>query len=101
MGDDLASGFQAVDSAAEFAVFADCLTLVDSIPFFAACKRESYELLGASPGQRVLEVGCGLGDDAKALAGVVAPGGAVVAVDASRTMIEAARAAWQNGGTEL
>lgn len=91
MHDDLASGFQNVDRATDFAVFSSCLTLVDSIPFFAECKRESYRMLGALPGRRVLDVGCGLGDDAAALAQLVAPGGTVVGVDASQAMIEAAR----------
>ncbi len=98
MKDDLASGFQDVDRAADFAVFSGCLTFVDSIPFFAECKRESYGLLGAAPGRRILDVGCGLGDDAAALAGLVAPGGTVVGVDGSRAMIEAARG--RHGGVE-
>ena len=92
MNDDLASGFRDVDRAADFAVFSSCLTLVESIPFFAECKRESYDLLGAAPGRRILDVGCGLGDDAAALAKIVTPGGTVVGVDGSRAMIEAARA---------
>jgi len=75
MTDDLASGFQSVDRASDFALFSSCLTLIDSLPFFADCKRESYELLGAVPGRRILEVGCGLGDDAASLAKFVAPGG--------------------------
>src|SRR5262245_66480343 len=91
MSDDLASGFQNVDRASDFAVFSSCLTLVDSIPFFAECKRESYGLLGASPGRRILDVGCGLGGDAAAMARLVAPGGEVVGVDGSRSMIEVAR----------
>jgi ubiquinone/menaquinone biosynthesis C-methylase UbiE len=91
MHDDLASGFRDVDGAADFEVFSRCLTLVESIPFFADCKRESYDLLGAAPGRRILDVGCGLGDDAAALAGLVAPGGTVVGVDGSRAMIAAAR----------
>ena len=74
MNDDLASGFQDVDRTADFAVFSSCLTLVDSIPFFAECKRESYDLLGAGPGREILDVGCGLGDDAAALAKLVTPG---------------------------
>ena len=98
MNDDLASGFQDVDRAADFAVFSSCLTLVESIPFFAECKRESYGLLGAAPGRRILDVGCGLGDDAAALAKLVTPGGTVVGVDGSRAMIEAARARY--GGVE-
>lgn len=88
--DDLASGFQSVDHASDFEVFSRCLTLIDSLPFFAECKRESYDLLGAAPGSRVLEVGCGLGDDAAALARRVAPGGSVVAIDGSQAMIDAA-----------
>ena len=98
MNEDLASGFQDVDRAADFAVFSGCLTLVDSIPFFAGCKRESYGLLGAAPGRRFLDVGCGLGDDAAAMAGLVTPGGAVVGVNGSRAMIEAARG--RHGGVE-
>ena len=91
MTDDLASGFQSVDRASEFALFSGCLDLIDSLPFFAECKRESYDLLGAAPGRRILEVGCGLGDDAASLAKLVAPGGSVVAIDGSHTMIETAR----------
>ena len=91
MHDDLASGFRDVDRARDFAVFSSCLTLVESIPFFAECKRESYELLDAKPGRRVLDVGCGLGRDAAALAKLVIPQGTVVGVDGSRAMIEEAR----------
>jgi ubiquinone/menaquinone biosynthesis C-methylase UbiE len=92
MADDLASGFQSVDKAADFAVFSDCLTLIDSLPFFADCKRESYALLRPKPGSRILEVGCGLGDDAAALSKLVAPGGSVIGIDGSQAMIDAARA---------
>ena len=90
MTDDLAGEFQRVDAASDFAVFSNCLTLIDSLPFFAECKRESYDLLGATPGSRILEVGCGLGEDAVLLARLVAPGGSVVAIDGSQTMITAA-----------
>jgi ubiquinone/menaquinone biosynthesis C-methylase UbiE len=98
MADDLASGFQRVDRASDFAVFARCLMLIDSLPFFAECKRESYDLLGASPGCRILEVGCGLGDDAAALARLVAPRGSVVAIDGSQAMVDAARERHGNVG---
>lgn len=91
MADDLASGFQSVDRASDFEMFARCLTLIDSLPFFAECKRESYDLLAATPGSRILEVGCGLGDDAAALAARVAPGGSVIAIDGSEAMVDAAR----------
>lgn len=48
-------------------------------------------LLQPRPGERVLEVGCGLGADARELAAAVAPTGAVVAVDVSESMLAAAR----------
>ena len=59
MTDDLAGGFQSVDAAADFAVFSSCLTLIESLPFFAECKRASYDVVGATLGRRILEVGCG------------------------------------------
>jgi ubiquinone/menaquinone biosynthesis C-methylase UbiE len=98
MTDDLASGFQNVDKAGDFELYASCLTLLDSIPFFAEYKRESYGLLRLAPGSRMLEVGCGLGDDAATLAGLVAPGGTVVGIDGSRAMVEASRK--RHGGVE-
>ena len=98
MTDDLASGFQDVDRADHFEMYAGCLTLLDTIPFFGEYKRESYGLLKAAPGLRVLEVGCGLGDDASALAKLVAPGGSAVGIDGSRGMVEAARK--RHGGVE-
>lgn len=98
MNDDLASGFRDVDNATDFGLFSRCLTLVESLPFFSECKRESYALLDAAPGRRILDVGCGLGGDAAALAKLVAPGRAVVGVDGSRAMIEAARG--RCGGVE-
>ncbi len=54
--DDLASGFLRVDRASDFAVFSSCLTLIDSLQFFAECKRESYDLLDAVAGHRMPEV---------------------------------------------
>ena len=67
MADDLASGFQSVDHASDFEVFSRCLTLIDSLPFFGECKRKLRP--AETPRHRILEVSCGLGDDAAALAG--------------------------------
>jgi len=98
MKDDIASEFKHVDRAADFAIFQNCLNLIDSLPFFAECKRESYRLLGAAPGRRILDVGCGQGDDAAAMARLVTKGGEVVGVDGSQAMMEEARR--RHGGIE-
>ncbi len=53
--------------------------------------RARYELLNLHPGDHVLDVGCGLGGDARELALLVAPRGSVAAIDSSAAMIAQAR----------
>jgi len=48
-------------------------------------------LLELRPGAHVLDVGCGTGDDAREIAGIVGASGRVVGIDASETMIAEAR----------
>jgi ubiquinone/menaquinone biosynthesis C-methylase UbiE len=56
------------------------------------------ELLAPRPGQSVLDVGCGAGDDVFLLAGLVGPSGWTVGIDRSRTMVdEALRRAAETG----
>ncbi len=54
-------------------------------------KDYTFALLDLGPGQRVLDIGCGLGRDALDMARLVGPAGRVTGVDASRTMIDEAR----------
>ena len=63
----------------------------NSMEFFRAAKRRTYDLLALCPGERVLDIGCGAGDDVRALADIVGPAGYAVGIDASQTMIDAAR----------
>jgi ubiquinone/menaquinone biosynthesis C-methylase UbiE len=58
-------------------------TLAASFPY----KRAALQDLSLRPGDRVLDVGCGTGNDARALAEIVGPDGEVVGLDASQTMI--------------
>ena len=56
-----------------------------------AYKRLSYDLLQAEAGQHLLDVGCGTGDDVRALARLVGPAGRVVGVDFREELIAEAR----------
>jgi SAM-dependent methyltransferase len=56
-----------------------------------AHKQLSFELQAARPGDVLLDLGCGAGDDAGALAQVVGTGGHVIGLDNSETMIAEAR----------
>ena len=57
----------------------------------ARWKALSFDLLEARPGAVVVDVGCGLGDDVRALALRTAPGGRAIGVDMSESMIAEAR----------
>src|SRR5579859_1431183 len=61
----------------------DWLRAVAELEPVRAGKRRSYELLAIGPGQSVLDVGAGAGDDLRALAELVSPGGRVVGVDSN------------------
>jgi ubiquinone/menaquinone biosynthesis C-methylase UbiE len=56
-----------------------------------AVRDEYVTLLGVSPGERVLDVGCGSGAVTRTLARRVAPGGRVIGLDASPALLEVAR----------
>jgi SAM-dependent methyltransferase len=51
----------------------------------------ALRVLGAQPGERVLDVGCGCGDTALAIARAVGPGGRVLGLDISAPMLARAR----------
>ncbi len=84
--------FTDVDRAGDPQWYVRCLDFQHTTPFNRRYKERAFALLDLAPGQRVLDIGCGLGADVLALADAVAPGGEVVGLDASRTMIDEARA---------
>jgi ubiquinone/menaquinone biosynthesis C-methylase UbiE len=89
--DSFASGFAGVDAAGDANSFVTYLDLIHSMPFFKDCKRRSYEALEIRPGAAVLEIGCGNGVDATVLADFAGPGGRVIGIDVSRTMLASAQ----------
>lgn len=56
-----------------------------------AVRDEYVRLLGVTPGERVLDVGCGSGVVTRTLAQRVAPGGRAIGVDTSRALLNVAR----------
>ena len=79
----------------------DWLAALADISAVASYKALSYDLLDLQPGETLADVGCGVGDDARALAGRVAPGGRVIGLDASADMIARASAADNPSGLEF
>jgi SAM-dependent methyltransferase len=80
-----------VDRAADPGGFLRHLAGFSALPTMQEQKRLTYELLRPRPGARLLDVGCGPGDDVLALAALVGPTGRVVGVDNSATMLAEAR----------
>lgn len=52
-------------------------------PQLQAIKHQSYTLLEASEGKQLLDIGCGIGDDVRALAQIVGPQGRAVGIEKS------------------
>lgn len=84
-------GFTDVDRTNDPDYFIRFLDEASADESFQAYKQHSFVLLDLQPGQRILDVGCGTGEDARLMAQRVAPGGRVVAVDGSQHMIAVAK----------
>lgn len=92
MGDEyLSTGFTDVDGARDIDAYSRCLSFLDALPYYRNYKRRTYELLDLKPGVRVLDAGCGLGDDVFRMAEMVRPGGCAVGLDSSESLLGRAR----------
>ena len=76
------------ENPGEFIAFLDTVSRNEDV---MAMKRRTYKLLAAKAGQRILEVGCGTGDDARQIAKMISAGGRLVAIDKSEALISEAR----------
>lgn len=84
-------GFTQVDQAVEPGAFVNFLRTVSASSVIQRYKRQTLAILDPRLGDHVLDVGCGLGDDARELARLVGPLGHIIGVDASAEMIDEAR----------
>lgn len=89
--------FEDVDASGVAPHLVAYLEAVAARPEVRALHDRATAMLRPAPGERVLEVGCGLGEDARELARAVAPGGSVVAIDVSEAMLDAARERHDDG----
>lgn len=87
MADDKAKPGWIVDRADDPQVYVRYLDAASARTSVQTVKERSYLQLEARPGQRLLDAGCGVGGDARALARLVSPGGSVVGLDSSAVMI--------------
>src|SRR4051812_16620897 len=83
--------FRDVDRAPDPQAFVRFLDGLRPSAAFRAYKNQTFSALELQPGDAVLDVGCGPGDDIFALAELVGANGRAVGVDRSETMITEAR----------
>lgn len=89
----LATGFQQVDNSKDQKKLVRCLSDIRNHPFFRSVKEESFQLLQISPGDIILEIGCGPLDDVHILAEQCCPGGLVIGSDISSSLVTLAKKA--------
>lgn len=83
--------FAAVDAARDPQTFVRYLRQRQSGDASDLRRQVSYELLEVCEGQHLLDVGCGLGDDVRALARLVGASGSVIGLDNSERLLDVAR----------
>jgi ubiquinone/menaquinone biosynthesis C-methylase UbiE len=93
-------GFRDVDGTGEAGSFVVYLDTVGAMAAVQAYKRRILGALGLRAGQAALDVGCGTGDDVRAMAAVVGagPGGRAVGVDVSEALLTEARRRAEGAG---
>jgi SAM-dependent methyltransferase len=92
------SGFEDIDRAPEPEALLAYLDAASALQMVRDYKRQSFALLDLRPGHAVLDVGCGTGDDVRALAAQVVPGGRAVGLDSSQTAVAEGRTRAQGAG---
>ncbi|AIE73894.1 MULTISPECIES: class I SAM-dependent methyltransferase [unclassified Synechocystis] len=96
-----ASDFQDLDNSGNIENFISCLELQQSLDLYKHYKQKTFEKMQLKPGDSVLEVGCGTGNDALLLANYVGETGKITAVDRSQFMLKQAKERAKKSTTEF
>jgi ubiquinone/menaquinone biosynthesis C-methylase UbiE len=83
--------FEGVDRQGNPKDFIHFLDVVSSLPAILDYKEKAYSLLNPQPGQIILDVGCGLGEDMKQIADRTNNSARVFGIDNSANMIQIAK----------
>jgi ubiquinone/menaquinone biosynthesis C-methylase UbiE len=86
------TGFANIDATAQPTALVSHQDRVNSQAAIQTYKQQAFAFLELRPGDHVLDVGCGAGDDVRALAHIVGPTGKATGIDISETMVTQARA---------
>jgi SAM-dependent methyltransferase len=84
-------GFQDVDRSGDAGSFVVYLDTIGGVEAVRAYKGRILGALGLRDGMRALDVGCGTGDDVRAMAAIVGAAGGAVGIDVSEALIAEAR----------
>jgi ubiquinone/menaquinone biosynthesis C-methylase UbiE len=91
--------FTTVDDTADASWFIRFMDVANAVPEYGDIRRSLIAALGPLTGSRVLDVGCGTGDDTRELAELAGPSGRVVGTDLSAAML--AEATRRGGSVEF
>lgn len=97
---NITTGFQQVDTS-QHQFLARFLEDVAALPVVAEGFELQLRLLDIKPGSYVLDVGCGIGIQAMAMAKLAGPAGKVVGTDISTVMVDLAKSRTANSGFSL
>jgi SAM-dependent methyltransferase len=100
-GLSLEAGFERVDDQSDPSFLVNTMDQTARWPSIIAMRAFEAEQLALGPGDALLDLGCGRGEVACALAPRVQPGGRVVGIDASEAMLADARARADAAGVEV
>jgi SAM-dependent methyltransferase len=83
--------FSSVDTAPAASELIDAMDHIAAVAAVQRLRATATRMLDPKPGDHIVDVGCGLGDQVRLLAAAVGPTGSVVGIDPSTTMLDIAR----------